>query len=105
MRKTYASMDTITINNQHYENNFVCILEERYNPEEVEKLLDGESIVDENGNENFIHEEENGDLSVTFSFEDENGNPILPTDEELGLTLGDDDVIIIQKEGGKDTHN
>lgn len=90
IRKSYANMDTITTNNQHYENNFVCILEERYNPEEVEK-----SIVDENGNEEFIHEEENGDFSVTFSFEDENGNPILPTDEELGLTLGDDDVIII----------
>lgn len=99
IRRSCANMDTITTNNQWYENNFVCILEERYNPEEVEKLLDGESIVDENGNEEFIHEEENGDLSVTFSFEDENGNPILPTDEELGLTLGDDDVIIIQKEG------
>lgn len=95
MKKHIANMDTITINNQHYENNFVCILEERYTQEEVERLLDGESIVDENGNEEFIHEEENGDLSVTFSFEDENGNPILPTDEELGLTLGDDDVIII----------
>lgn len=93
--KHIATMDTITTENTHYENNFVCILEEKYNPEEVEKLLDGESIVDENGNEEFIHEEENGDLSVTFSFEDENGNPILPTDEELGLTLGDDDVIII----------
>ena len=84
IRRSCANMDTITTNNQWYENNFVCILEERYNPEEVEKLLDGESIVDENG-----------DLSVTFSFEDENGNPILPTDEELGLTLGNDDVIII----------
>lgn len=82
IRRSCANMDTITTNNQWYENNFVCILEERYNPEEVEKLLDGESIVDENGNEEFIHEEENG-------------NPILPTDEELGLTLGDDDVIII----------
>lgn len=95
IRKSYANMDTITINNQHYENNFVCILEERYNPEEVEKLLNGESVLDGNGNEEFIHEEEDGDLSVTFSFEDENGNPILPTDEELGLTLSDDDVIII----------
>lgn len=85
IRKTCVSMDTITTNNQWYENNFVCILEERYNPEEVEKLLDGESIVDENGNEDFIHEDENGNLSVTFSFED----------EELGLTLPDDDVIII----------
>ena len=93
IRRSCANMDTITTNNQWYEN-FVCILEERYNPEEVEKLLDGESIVDENGNEEFIHEEESGDLSVTFSFEEENGNPILPTDE-VGLTLGDDDVIII----------
>lgn len=95
MKKHIASMDTITTNNQWYENNFVCILEERYNPEEVEKLLNGESVLDYEGNEEFIHEDENGNLSVTFSFEDENGNPILPTDEELGLTLGDDDVIII----------
>lgn len=95
MKKHIASMDTITTNNQHYENNFVCVLEDRYTQKEVKKLLNGESIVDENGNEEFIHEEENGDLSVTFFFEDENGNPILPTDEELGLTLGNDDVIII----------
>lgn len=47
IRRSCANMDTITTNNQWYENNFVCILEERYNPEEVEKLLDGESIVDE----------------------------------------------------------
>ena len=95
MKKHIASMDAITTNNQHYENNFVCVLEDRYTQKEVKKLLNVESIVDENGNEEFIHEEENGDLSVTFFFEDENGNPILPTDEELGLTLGDDDVIII----------
>lgn len=30
MKKHIASMDTITTNNQHYKNNFVCVLEDRY---------------------------------------------------------------------------
>ena len=55
--KHIATMDTITTENTHYENNFVCVLEDRYNPEEVEKLLNGESIFDYEGNEEFIHED------------------------------------------------
>lgn len=85
--KHIASMDTITTNNQHYENNFVCVLEDRYNPEEVEKLLNGESILDYEGNEDFIHEEEDGQYRLSVSLYDDS--------DISNLTLSDDDVIII----------
>lgn len=44
--KHIATMDTITTENTHYENNFVCVLDDRYTQEEVEKLLNGESVLD-----------------------------------------------------------
>lgn len=86
--KHIASMDTITKDNTHYENNFVCVLEDRYTPEEVEKLLDGESILDNEGNEDFIHkEEEDGQYRLSVSLYDDS--------DISNLTLSDDDVIII----------
>ena len=66
MKKRYANMDTITADNQWYENNFVSVLEDRYTPEEVKKLLAGESIINDDGSEDFIHQEDDGELSVTF---------------------------------------
>ena len=88
MKKTHASMDVITKNNQHYENNFICVLEERYNPEEVKKLLNGESVLDDEGNEEFIHEDYiDGQYELSISSYDES--------DVSNLTLGDDDVIII----------
>lgn len=88
IRKSYANMDTITTNNQWYENNFVCILEERYNPEEVERLLNGESVLDYEGNEDFIHEDYiDGEYELSISLYDDS--------DVSNLTLGDDDVIII----------
>ena len=81
-------MDTITTNNQHYENNFVCVLEDRYTQEEVEKLLNGESVLDYEGNEDFIHEEEeDGQYRLSVSLYDDS--------DVSNLTLLDDDVIII----------
>lgn len=67
-RRSYASIDIITSNNQWLENDFTCILEEVFPREDVEKLLDGEAIVDEDRNEYFIHENEDGELAVSFSF-------------------------------------
>lgn len=88
MKKHIASMDTITTNNQHYENNFVCVLEDRYAQEEVEKLLNGESVLDYEGNEDFIHEEEeDGQYRLSVSLYDDS--------DVSNLTLLDDDVIII----------
>lgn len=88
MKKHIASMDTITTNNQHYENNFVCVLEDRYTQEEVEKLLNGESVLDYEGNEDFIHEEEeDGQYRLSVSLYDDS--------DVSNLTLLDDDVIII----------
>ena len=88
MKKHIASMDTITTNNQHYENNFVCVLEDRYTQEEVKKLLNGESVLDYEGNEDFIHEDYiNGQYELSISLYDDS--------DVSNLTLGDDDVIII----------
>lgn len=88
MKKHIASMDTITINNQHYENNFVCVLEDRYTQEEVEKLLNGESVLDYEGNEDFIHEDYiDGEYELSISLYDDS--------DVSNLTLSDDDVIII----------
>lgn len=88
MKKHIASMDTITTNNQHYENNFVCVLEDIYTQEEVEKLLNGESVLDYEGNEDFIHEEEeDGQYRLSVSLYDDS--------DVSNLTLLDDDVIII----------
>lgn len=87
MKKTHASMDVIT-NNQHYENNFGCVLEDRYTPDEVEKLLNGESVLDDEGNEEFIHEDYvDGQYELSIWYEDES--------DVSNLTLDDDDVIII----------
>lgn len=86
--KHIASMDTITTNNQHYENNFVCVLEDRYTQEEVKKLLNGESVLDYEGNEEFIHEDYiDGQYELSISSYDES--------DVSNLTLSDDDVIII----------
>mgnify|MGYP003279786963 CR=1 FL=1 len=88
MKKHIASMDTITTNNQHYKNNFVCVLEDRYTQEEVKKLLNGESVLDYEGNEDFIHEEEeDGQYRLSVSLYDDS--------DVSNLTLLDDDVIII----------
>ncbi len=88
MKKHIASMDVITTNNQHYENDFLCILENRYTPEEVEKLLNGESVLDNEGNEDFIHEDYiDGEYELSISLYDDS--------DVSNLTLGDDDVIII----------
>ena len=86
--KHIASMDTITKDNTHYENNCVCVLEDRYTQEEVEKLLNGESVLDYEGNEDFIHEEEeDGQYRLSVSLYDDS--------DVSNLTLLDDDVIII----------
>lgn len=86
--KHIATMDTITTENTHYENNFVCVLEDRYTQEEVEKLLNGESVLDYEGNEDFIHEEEeDGEYRLSVSLYDDS--------DVSNLTLSDDDVIII----------
>lgn len=86
--KHIASMDTITKDNTHYENNFVCVLEDRYTQEEVEKLLNGESVLDYEGNEEFIHEDYiDGQYELSISSYDES--------DVSNLTLSDDDVIII----------
>lgn len=87
MKKHIASMDTITTNNQHYKNNFVCVLEDRYTQEEVERLLNGESVLDYEGNEDFIHEEEEDGHRLSVSLYDDS--------DVSNLTLPDDDVIII----------
>lgn len=88
MKKHIASMDTITINNQHHENNFVCVLEDRYTSDEVEKLLNGESVLDDEGNEDFIHEDYiDGEYELSISLYDDS--------DVSNLTLSDDDVIII----------
>lgn len=87
MKKHIASMDTIT-NNQHYKNNFVCVLEDRYTQEEVERLLNGESVLDYEGNEDFIHEDYiDGEYELSISLYDDS--------DVSNLTLLDDDVIII----------
>lgn len=87
MKKHIASMDTIT-NNQHYKNNFVCVLEDRYTQEEVERLLNGESVLDYEGNEDFIHEDYiDGEYELSISLYDDS--------DVSNLTLSDDDVIII----------
>lgn len=87
MKKHIASMDTIT-NNQHYKNNFVCVLEDRYTQEEVERLLNGESVLDYEGNEDFIHEDYiDGEYELSISLYDDS--------DVSNLTLDDDDVIII----------
>lgn len=87
MKKHIASMDTI-INNQHYKNNFVCVLEDRYTQEEVERLLNGESVLDYEGNEDFIHEDYiDGEYELSISLYDDS--------DVSNLTLSDDDVIII----------
>lgn len=86
--KHIASMDTITKDNTHYENNFVCVLEDRYTPEEVKKLLNGESVLDYEGNEDFIHEDYiDGEYELSISLYDDS--------DVSNLTLGDDDAIII----------
>lgn len=88
MKKHIASMDTITTNNQHYKNNFVCVLEDRYTQEEVERLLNGESVLDYEGNEDFIHEDYiDGEYELSISLYDDS--------DVSNLTLSDDDVIII----------
>ena len=88
MRKTHASMDVITTNNQHLEDDFGCILEDRYTPDEVEKLLNGGSVLDDEGNEEFIHEDYiDGQYELSIWYENES--------DVSNLTLGNDDVIII----------
>lgn len=88
MKKHIAGMDTITSNNQHYENNFVCVLEDRYTQEEIERLLNGESVLDYEGNEDFIHEDYiDGEYELSISLYDDS--------DVSNLTLDDDDVIII----------
>lgn len=86
--KHIATMDTITTENTHYKNNFVCVLEDRYTQEEVERLLNGESVLDYEGNEDFIHEDYiDGEYELSIS---------LYNDSDVSnLTLDDDDVIII----------
>lgn len=80
--KHIATMDTITTENTHYE------IEDRYTQEEVEKLLNGESVLDYEGNEDFIHEEEeDGQYRLSVSLYDDS--------DVSNLTLPDDDVIII----------
>ena len=78
--KHIATMDTITTENTHYENNFVCVLEDRYTQEEVEKLLNGESVLD-------YEEEEDCQYWLSVSLYDDS--------DVSNLTLPDDDVIII----------
>lgn len=64
------------------------MLEDRYTQEEVEKLLNGESVLDYEGNEDFIHEEEeDGQYRLSVSLYDDS--------DVSNLTLPDDDVIII----------
>ena len=80
MKKHIASIDTITINNQHYENNFVCVLEDRYTQEEVEKLLNGESVLDYEGNEDFIHEDYiDGEYELSISLYDDSRTSLYET--------------------------
>lgn len=64
------------------------MLDDRYTQEEVEKLLNGESVLDYEGNEDFIHEEEeDGQYRLSVSLYDDS--------DVSNLTLPDDDVIII----------